>query len=187
MQEEEFLELRNEDPNEQVPLLWQVSLHGIFHSDFFFDSFPNDRQRLQIKFRADNCGYKFVPSASGKSFSWEGNKPGGKGSDKIGDDTSGWEIEDVIVETWYAPFTNLYVKTNTNNPKDPFFSTLGILEPRSDEQLNAEYELCEGNYTSLCGVSCSHGFTITVTVKRKWSNGDTLSCNQWNAYISVPS
>ena len=59
-------------------------------------------QKLLVKFTSATCGYTFRKSASGKSFSWDGNKPGSKDNNRIGDDTSGWEIENVSIDTWYA-------------------------------------------------------------------------------------
>ena len=67
----------------------------------------------------------------------------------------------------YAPFTNLYVKSTTNDPKDPFFSVVRVFDPRPDSVINEEYEACAANHTSLCSQGvCSHGFTLTINVKR---------------------
>ena len=66
----------------------------------------------------------------------------------------------------YAPYTNLYVKSTTNDPSDPFFSASGVLESRPDSVINEEYEACAANYESFCGFLCSHGFTLTINVKR---------------------
>ena len=126
--------------------------------------FPNDRQKLEIIASAEACGYIFKESATGKGFSFRGYPPDRSGA--LGDDTSGWEIEDVSVDIWYAPYTNIYVRSRSNDPNDPFFGPTGFLVPRSQKQLEAEYEACEQNYLELCDSFCSHGFTMTITVKR---------------------
>ena len=81
--------------------------------------------------------------------------------------SSGWEIEDVSVDVWFAPYTNIYVRNQINDPDDPFFGPTQFLVPRDKEQLEAEYAACEQHYTDpdVCAV-CSHGFTVTVTIKR---------------------
>lgn len=149
-------------------VLWAINVHGTFHSDFNFGRFPNDRQRLKIVFRAESCGYIFHESATGKGFSWEGQRPQKNKKTTTGDDTSGWEIENVSVKSWYAPYTNLYVKSKVNDPADPFFEPTGILQDKSSEEILEDYEFCEKYYDQpgVCGAMCSHGFTITITVKR---------------------
>lgn len=101
MKTEEFIQL-DENDYDVGAVVWTISLHGLFHSNFNFEDFPNDRQKLEVKFVAATCGYTFLPSASGKGFSWDGNRPDGNDNNRIGDDTSGWEIEDVSIDTWYA-------------------------------------------------------------------------------------
>ena len=74
----------------------------------------------------------------------------------------------LIVTCRYAPYTNLYVKSRTNDPNDPFFGPTGFLEDYPSDKIIDDYELCEQNYknVNVCGVRCSHGFTVTMTIKR---------------------
>ena len=82
-------------------VLWATNIKGMFHSDFNFGSFPNDKQRLRIVFKSEGCGYIFKESATGKGFAWDGNRPNQNKKITVGDDTSGWEIENVEVDVWY--------------------------------------------------------------------------------------
>ena len=86
---------------EDGSVLWATNIKGMFHSDFNFGSFPNDKQRLRIVFKSEGCGYIFKESATGKGFAWDGNRPNQNKKITVGDDTSGWEIENVEVDVWY--------------------------------------------------------------------------------------
>lgn len=158
----------NNGPGNDGVVLWAMELHGIYHSDFVFEDFPNDKQVLKISFRAEDCGYEFVPSASGKAFSWAGNRAALRGG-SAGDDTSGWNIDSVQVVPWYAPYTNLYTQGTKNDPKDPFFGSVGFMERATEmtpDEIDKQYDECAVSYPATCGNGCIHGFTVEITLKR---------------------